>query len=104
MSNERLEELYNNLESARGGMNTDDIEKAIADIEDYRLQKLIAGLLAVERLINESGGIWGLHRNGNNSPWGELRTGGRFENWLYEFDDALELISKIKHAGGGGND
>ena len=47
------------------------------------------GLEAVESLINESHGVGGLHLNGDFAPWGEIRTGGRFEEWLVAFDDAL---------------
>ena len=47
------------------------------------------GLEAVESLINESHGVCGLHLNGDFAPWSELRTGGRFEEWLIAFDDAL---------------
>lgn len=47
------------------------------------------GLEAVESLINESHGVGGLHLNGDLATWGELRTGGEFEEWLIAFDDAL---------------
>mgnify|MGYP001007148592 FL=1 len=47
------------------------------------------GLEAVESLMNESHGVGGLHLNGDFAPWSELRTGGRFEEWLIAFDDAL---------------
>ena len=55
---------------------------------------LRAGLLAVEDLINDSYGVTGLHLNGDVAPWTELRTGGRFEEWLLPFDDALILNKK----------
>ena len=54
-------------------------------------KKLVAGLLAVEQLIAESHGVTGLHLNGDVAPWDELRTGGRFEDWLFAFDNALEI-------------
>lgn len=91
MPNEILEELEANLENARGGQNTGDIEAAILAIEEHKRKKLIEGLLAVESLILESNGVAGLHLNGDLASWGELRTGGRFEEWLYQFDDALEI-------------
>ena len=56
------------------------------------LKKLVEGLLAVEELINESGGVFGLHLNGDPSPWEQLISGGRFEDWLCKFDDALEIV------------
>ena len=95
MPNSILEELENNLEnnleSARGGCNIGDVEAAVCAIEDYKKRKLIEGLLAVEALINESGGVFGLHLNGDPATWSDLRTGGKFEDWLYKFDDALEF-------------
>lgn len=47
------------------------------------------GLEAVASLMDESHGVDGLHLNGDLAPWDELRTGGRFEEWLVAFDDAL---------------
>lgn len=49
---------------------------------------LTAGLQAVADLIAESDGVAGLHLNGDVATWDELRTGGRFEDWLLAFDDA----------------
>lgn len=91
MANEILMELELNLENARGGQNTGDIEAAVIAIEEYKWKKLVDGLLAVESLILESKGVAGLHLNGDLAGWDELRTGGRFEAWLYRFDDALEI-------------
>jgi hypothetical protein len=54
------------------------------------VKRLRAGLAAVESLILDSDGVYGLHLNGDPSPWGELRSGGKFEDWLYEFDRAIE--------------
>ena len=54
------------------------------------IEKLIKGLKAVRSLINESGGVYGLHLNGDNSPWGELEKGGWNEDWLFEFNEAEE--------------
>jgi len=86
-----LEELNEDLENARGGQNTGDIEMALIAIEERRHVILVDGLLAVEALINESRGVFGLHLNGDPSPWSELRTGGRFEEWLVAFDEALGI-------------
>lgn len=92
MPNELLEELENKLESARGGCNIGDVEAAVCAIEDYKKRKLIEVLLAVEALINESGGVFGLHLNGDPATWSDLRSGGKFEGWLYQLDDALEFV------------
>ena len=53
---------------------------------------LLAGIKAVQALISESHGVAGLHLNGDLSPWAELQSGGRFEQWLYDFDRAAELF------------
>jgi len=94
MPNDILKELEMNLENARGGQNTGDIEAAVAAIESYKMKKLVEGLLAVESLILESRGVAGLHLNGDLASWDELRSGGRYEQWLYQFDDALEIARK----------
>lgn len=66
--------------------------EAAAEIERLRADKarLVAGIKAVEELIHESRGVGGLHMNGDFAEWHSLRTGGRFENWLLDFDAALE--------------
>lgn len=51
------------------------------------------GLYCVADLIDNSNGVAGLHKNGDIAEWGELREGGRFEEWLIDFDVALEDIS-----------
>ena len=60
-----------------------------------RIKELEAKLAAAEKaldavgaLINESTGVYGLHLNGDPAPWEELRVGGRFEEWLVDFDAA----------------
>ena len=50
----------------------------------------------VEALMKESGGVYGLHQNGEPAPWGELVVGGRHETWLLSLTDAVELIAKLK--------
>ena len=59
------------------------------------IELLCDGLRAVAALMDESHGIFGLHLNGDPSPWSELRTGGRFEEWLVDFDAALEVATDI---------
>lgn len=41
-----------------------------------------AVLTALDILISESQGVYGLHLNGDPSPWDEITGGGRFEEWL----------------------
>ena len=52
--------------------------------------ELKKGLSAVSRLIAESYGVAGLHLNGDDAPWDSLRTGGYYEEWLKDFDNAIE--------------
>ena len=64
------------------------LEALRPELEDA--ERMRKGLEAANALMNESYGVSGLHLNGDVAPWSELRTGGRFEEWLIEFDDALE--------------
>lgn len=49
----------------------------------------------VQDLIGESHGVYGLHLNGDESPWGELEQGGRFER-LTLLNEALAAIDALK--------
>lgn len=71
---------------------TANIAAILAHVEaqEAEIKRLRAGLRAVSDLIDESHGVAGLHRNGAVAPWGDLRTGGRYEEWLASFDDALK--------------
>jgi len=62
---------------------------AHVEAQAAEIERLRAGLRAVSDLIDESHGVAGLHRNGAVAPWGDLRTGGRYEEWLVSFDDAM---------------
>ena len=53
------------------------------------ITRLWGAVKAVCDLMDESAGVYGLHLNGDPSPWDELRTGGRFEEWLVDFDKTL---------------
>ena len=59
-------------------------------LSEVIVAKLVRGINAIADLIDNSTGVDGLHLNGDIAPWGELRTGGRFEEWLVDFDEALE--------------
>lgn len=58
--------------------------QAIATIE-----RQAKAIVAVSALIDESHGVAGLHLNGDVAPWHDLREGGRYEEWLIDFDAAL---------------
>lgn len=77
-----------------------ELEEELSDLKFYlnnlpahhqmqKINQLRKGLDAVEELIDNSKGVAGLHLNGELAPWGELRTGGKFELWLLDFDSAL---------------
>ena len=54
------------------------------------ITKLVLGINAAANLMDNSSGVDGLHLNGDIAPWCELRAGGRFEEWLVDFDEALK--------------
>lgn len=56
------------------------------------IEALRKGLSAALDLIEESYGVSGLHLNGDVASWTELRTGGRYEDWLFDFDQAVKLL------------
>ena len=64
------------------------LEKRIAELE--------LGLHAVRDLIADLKGVVVLHLNGDIALWNELRTGGRFEEWLKPFDDAISGTPNTK--------
>ncbi|MDD9228938.1 hypothetical protein PVL97_04635 [Aeromonas hydrophila] len=78
---------------------TADAENKLADALD-QCDELLAVLKKlsgdVEELMKESGGVYGLHQNGEPAPWAELVAGGRHETWLLSLSDAAELIAKLK--------
>lgn len=73
----------------------------ILEVEHLKMQRdeLLSVLDAVVGeiigLIEESSGVYGLHLNGDNAPWGELENGGRFER-LSTLPNAVDLIAKAK--------
>ena len=62
--------------------------------KDALLSRCKKGMEAVKSLIEESTGVFGLHRNGDLAPWEELRTGGEFEDWLKDFDTAFAKLTE----------
>lgn len=50
------------------------------EAERDKLRDLLTRIVGeVDDLIGESSGVYGLHLNGDPSPWGEVVAGGRFE-------------------------
>ena len=83
---------YQELQGLGGGKKFAAIAATRAETRDLleaAIRAKIEGLVAVKALIDESRGVAGLRLNGDESAWAELRTGGRFEQWLLAFDKAL---------------
>ena len=59
-------------------------------ISDELAEKVEKAFGAVRGLINESTGVAGLHLNGDVAPWDELEEGGRYEEWLATFAQAVD--------------
>lgn len=57
------------------------------------VRELAKGVVAVRDLMAESGGVYGLHLNGDPSPWHELVEGGFFEAWLIDYSAAETTLS-----------
>lgn len=84
-------ELIAQLEDAQGEIRA--LRATEAGLRE-RVKVLEFGLSEVETLMDESEGVAGLHLNGDVAPWSELRSGGRFEEWLLGFDEASALLEK----------
>ena len=56
-------------------------------------QKLVS---AVDDLIAESHGVYGLHQNGDIAPWDTLIEGGQFEDWLLPLSVARAALTAHK--------
>lgn len=68
-----------------------------AEPVNARLLDALSALLDdIEALIGESAGVYGLHLNGDVSPWSELEEGGRFER-LSSMSRAREAIAAAAH-------
>jgi len=64
-----------------------EAEKALASIVE-----------TLDELIAESGGVYGLHLNGDGAPWSEITEGGRFEGWLLPLETARATLAKLREA------
>lgn len=67
---------------------------AVDELESarQRISALEAALRAVSTLIDESRGVYGLHLNGDRSPWDELLEGGRYEEWLLDYSVGMKAM------------
>lgn len=79
----KLRELWIAAETEVGRME-EEIDALRARVVTYE-----KGLMAVAEFIRETSGAT---MNGSFGRWSEFRTGGRFEEWLSDFDDALKAL------------
>ena len=70
------------------------IRAVAAEAREEGIEEMRPGIQAVENLIASSGGVAGLHLNGDIAPWSDLLTGGRYEEWLIDFDRAVEWLKE----------
>lgn len=64
--------------------------------KDELLSLLIDGVKDIEDLISDSSGVYGLHLNGDGAEWDSLLSGGRFEEWLYNWDIGRVKLNELK--------
>ena len=64
--------------------------------EAWMVGELIKAIHSVENLIEESYGVSGLHLNGDVAPWEDIFAGGRFEEWLADFDVVVAALRKAR--------
>lgn len=82
------------LEAGAADVLADSLE--LKEQRDELLAKLESLVGDVKALIEDSGGVYGLHKNGDPAPWDELVAGGSYEEWLRSLNDATDLIAKVK--------
>lgn len=62
------------------------------DALSTNLDELVA---AVNGLIDDSEGVYGLHLNGDPAPWDDLTLGGRYQEWLLPLAAAEHCLSVV---------
>ena len=83
----KLSKLEAERNAAIKAISEEATKRGRLEAEVERKDKALAAVLD---LIEQSQGVYGLHLNGDGAPWETLRTGGQFEQWLIDFDEALE--------------
>lgn len=90
----------------KAGVNRDLAER----IEEFllidstphdRLTGLALSLVQdLDALMQDSGGVYGLHLNGDPAPWETLTAKGEFSDWLGSFDRLRDHLDALFPAGG----
>ena len=60
---------------------------------NLNVEILAKGLRAIEYLIQESHGIYGLHLNGDLSPWEDFSSEGYSKEWLADYRKAIDYLN-----------
>lgn len=93
------QEIQNSINDVIERAGTSDADWSVLLSAGQLIARLRKGISAVDALISESEGVAGLHLNGNIAPWDELRSGGRYEEWLCDFDEALTPNAELTGRG-----
>lgn len=83
---------------ARLSAETARADKAEAEAKALR-EALKEVVSTFDDLIAESGGVYGLHLNGDNAPWESLIAGGRFEEWTSGLEVARATLAQPADGG-----
>lgn len=76
-----------------GGYTPESVEVAKWALHIEEDKKILKqGIIVVGELMAASRGVDGLHLNGDIATWSELLEGGRFEEWLIDFETAHRLV------------
>jgi hypothetical protein len=93
----RAEEWMKDFSKTNNSEAFDAITALLAEnaAQAATIEKYKKGLDAVASPINNSEGVTGLHLNGDIAPWCDLQSGGYFEYWLMDFDDAIAADAPV---------
>ena len=92
---EDLTSQISELEASPMSEEALDILRSVIAKQSAALKMAKDAIGEVQDLIGESHGVYGLHLNGDESPWGELEQGGRFER-LTLLNEALAAIDALE--------
>ena len=76
----------------------EEIQRLEREVEELKvwvakLRDALEGLVEdLDELITQSGGVYGLHLNGDPAPWSDLLAGGKYEEWLCQLEEAKLVV------------
>lgn len=74
-----------------------DLTRQPTPPQDTELVECLRGLVdAIDSLMEDSIGVVGLHMNGDVATWGELTSGGGYEQWLIALEPARAALSRAQ--------